>query len=451
MSPVAFGTDGIRGRALDELSCEIAWAIGRASAEVLGAERLVIGRDTRESGPLIAAALAAGAQSAGSAVHDLGVIPTPGVACICALESSPGAVVSASHNPWGDNGIKVLSAGGTKLTDAEEAAIERRLNELLDAGVTLSALDADRLLAADEGGADRYLDHLAGSVPAGALSGMRIVVDAAHGAASALAVRLLERLGAETSAIGVDPDGRNINDGVGSTHPEALAAAVLDAGADLGLALDGDADRLVAVDERGRSVPGDALLSLFAEDLAASGRLGGAIVITVMSNLGLKLRLAERSIEVVEVGVGDRNVLHALDEAGLVLGGEQSGHVIFRDRATTGDGMLTGILLAELVARRAVPLSALADGALDLLPQVLISVPVASTDIDGDSELRAAEAQLASRLGASGRILLRASGTEPLVRVMVEAADAEEAEQVAAELAALVAARLGNPEDDQAR
>ena len=245
--------------------------------------------------------------------------------------------------------------------------------------------------------------------------------------------------------LAADPDGTNINAGVGSTHPDLLAAAVVASGADLGLALDGDADRLVAVDETGTVLGGDVLLVLFAHDLAAAGRLGGAVVVTVMSNLGLHVALGDAGIEVVEVGVGDRNVLHALDERGLVLGGEQSGHVIFRDRATTGDGLLTGILLADLVRRTARPLSQLADEALVLYPQVLVNVAVASTDGLDDEEIVAGEAALVERLGSTGRVLLRASGTEPLVRVMVEASEAEVARREADDLARLVVERLGTP------
>ena len=445
MASVAFGTDGIRGAALTELTLEVAYALGRASAEVLGADELLVGRDTRVSGPAIAAALVAGIEDAGCRAVDLGVLPTPGVAHLCSVRSLPGAVVSASHNPFEDNGIKILSAGGTKLTDAEESELAAVLNGILADGVELPLIAEGALDAHDEEAASVYVDHLVTPVGEGVLAGMRIVVDCANGAASPVAEDVLRRLGADVEVLAADPDGTNINAGVGSTHPDLLAAAVVASGADLGLALDGDADRLVAVDETGTVLGGDVLLVLFAHDLAAAGRLGGAVVVTVMSNLGLHVALGDAGIEVVEVGVGDRNVLHALDERGLVLGGEQSGHVIFRDRATTGDGLLTGILLADLVRRTARPLSQLADEALVLYPQVLVNVAVASTDGLDDEEIVAGEAALVERLGSTGRVLLRASGTEPLVRVMVEASEAEVARREADDLARLVVERLGTP------
>ena len=445
MASVAFGTDGIRGAALTELTLEVAYALGRASAEVLAADELIVGRDTRVSGPAIAAALVAGIEDAGCRAIDLGVLPTPGVAHLCSVRGLPGAVVSASHNPFEDNGIKILSAGGTKLTDAEEAEVAAVLNAILADGVELPLLVEDALDAHDEAAGGTYVDHLVTTLGEGGLVGMRVVVDCANGAASPVAADALVRLGADVEVLAAAPDGTNINAGVGSTHPGPLAAAVVASGADLGLALDGDADRLVAVDETGSVLDGDTLLVLFAHDLAAAGALGGAVVVTVMSNLGLHVALGEAGIEVVEVGVGDRNVLHALDERGLVLGGEQSGHVIFRDRATTGDGLLTGILLADLVRRSGRPLSQLAAGALVRYPQVLVNVGVASTDGLDDEEIVAAEAALAERLGTTGRVLLRASGTEPLVRVMVEAADADVAQREADDLARLVVDRLGSP------
>ena len=445
MASVAFGTDGIRGAAFTELTVEVAYALGRAAAEVLGAESFLIGRDTRVSGPAIAAALAAGIEDAGGRPVDVGVLPTPGVAHLCSVRGLPGAVVSASHNPSADNGIKILSAGGVKLTDEQQAAVAEVLNAILADGVELPLLVERSLDDHDAASATSYVDHRVGVLGEGALDGLRIVVDCANGAASPVAALVLRRLGAEIEVLAADPSGTNINAGVGSTHPEALAAAVVAAGADLGLALDGDADRLVAVDETGCIVPGDTLLVLFARALEEAGTLGGAIVVTVMSNLGLHVALREAGITVVEVGVGDRNVLHALDERGLVLGGEQSGHVIFRDRATTGDGLLTGILLADLVRRSDQPLSQLAGDALVLYPQVLVNVAVDRTDALDDPIIVAAEAALVERLGATGRVLLRASGTEPLVRVMVEAADAEVAQREADALAEVVVDRLGTP------
>ena len=445
MTVVAFGTDGIRGTALTELTVEVAYALGRSVVEVLGADAVVVGRDTRISGPILSAALIAGIVDSGASALDVGVLPTPGVAHLCAVEGLPGAVVSASHNPFEDNGIKILSAGGTKLTDDEESAVAEALNVLLAEGVELPLLVERLLDDHDVDAAATYVDHLVSVLGSDGLAGLRVVVDCANGAATPVAAEVLGRLGAVVEVLAADPDGTNINDGVGSTHPMTVADAVCASGANIGLALDGDADRLVAIDETGSIVDGDTLLVLFARDLAEAGRLGGAVVVTVMSNLGLHVALAESGIEVVEVGVGDRNVLHALDDRGLVLGGEQSGHVIFRDLSTTGDGLLTGILLADLVQRSGRTLSALAAGAIELYPQVLVNVEVRQPIVLSDEVIVAAEAALAERLGTTGRVLLRPSGTEPLVRIMVEAADAEVARREADDLARLVADRLGSP------
>ncbi len=413
---------------------------------------VVIGRDTRRSGPMLAAALAAGFASEGVDVIDVGVLPTPGVASLCASRGVPGAVVSASHNPFADNGIKILAAGGTKLSDEVEAAIEAEL-DALDA----DALDADAFGAERPTGerigeihsepelAQGYVEHLLGCLPPRALASLRIVVDCAHGAATPVAREVLTGLGAHCIVIGDEPTGTNINDGVGSTHPEALAEAVLAHHADLGLALDGDADRLVAVDHTGAILDGDVLLALFAKDLSTRGELSkNTIVVTVMTNLGFHRAMQSAEIEVRVVPVGDRNVMHALDAEGLSLGGEQSGHVIFRSRATTGDGLLTGILLADLVVRTSTPLAELADGALTLFPQVLAAVSVA--DVDGfstSSEIREAIEAAETQIEGRGRILVRASGTEPVIRVMVEAEDADEADQFARQLVETVIGALG--------
>ena len=383
MTVVAFGTDGIRGTALTELTVEVAYALGRSVVEVLGADAVVVGRDTRISGPILSAALIAGIVDSGASALDVGVLPTPGVAHLCAVEGLPGAVVSASHNPFEDNGIKILSAGGTKLTDDEESAVAEALNVLLAEGVELPLLVEHPLDDHDVDAAATYVDHLVSVLGADGLAGLRVVVDCANGAATPVASEVLGRLGAVVEVLAADPDGTN--------------------------------------------------------------RLGGAVVVTVMSNLGLHVALAEAGIEVVEVGVGDRNVLHALDDRGLVLGGEQSGHVIFRDLSTTGDGLLTGILLADLVQRSGRTLSALAAGAIELYPQVLVNVEVRQPIVLSDEVIVAAEAALAERLGTTGRVLLRPSGTEPLVRIMVEAADAEVARREADDLARLVADRLGSP------
>ena len=430
---VQFGTDGIRGVANAELGAELVLALGRAAARALPSHAFLVGRDTRRSGPLLQAALSAGMASEGADVVDLGVLPTPGVAWHAARRGVPAAVVSASHNLFADNGVKLFAAGGLKLPDAVEEKIERELERVLGSGGgdggSPTGHGVGRLVTesdAEQG----YVDRLVATLEGRTLAGMRVVVDAANGAAWRVAPEVFARLGADVRAIGCEPDGSNINDGYGSTHPDRLAAEVTRNSAEIGLALDGDADRLVAVDHTGVVATGDELLALFAVDRRERGLLkGDAIVVTVMSNLGLRLAMAHQGIAVHETPVGDRYVLEALDREGLVLGGEQSGHLVFRDLATTGDGVLTGALLLDLVRRRGRGLAELTRQAMQRLPQVLVNVAadrpadaVAAASVQG--ELAALEAELGER----GRVVLRASGTEPLVRVMVEAED----EQVAA-------------------
>jgi phosphoglucosamine mutase len=442
-----FGTDGIRGLANASLSPELALAVGRAAARVLGCPAVVIGRDTRLSGPMLASALAAGFVSEGVDVIDVGVLPTPGVASLCATRGVPGAVVSASHNPFPDNGIKVLGPGGTKLEEEVESAIEAELRALLEdphGSPRPTAEDIGELHVEPEL-ARAYIEHLLGAVAPRALEGLRIVLDCAHGAGSTVGGEVLSSLGAEVEVIGAEPDGTNINEHVGSTHPEQLAASVREHRADLGLALDGDADRLVAVDHKGAVLDGDVLLALFATDLKARGALlSDTVVVTVMTNLGFHRAMEAAGIEARVVPVGDRHVLHALDAEGLSLGGEQSGHVIFRDRATTGDGLLTGILLAELVKRSRRSLAELAEGVLTLMPQLLVAVEVDDlSGFSGSSSISAAMAAAERSLGSRGRILVRPSGTEPVVRVMVEADSELEARRITDELVAVVIAELG--------
>ena len=448
MALARFGTDGIRGLANEELTTEVAMALGRASVRVLGADCFLLGRDTRRSGPMLSAAFAAGVAAEGADAIDLGVIPTPGVATLCAQRSLPGAVVSASHNPFFDNGIKIFGPGGLKLSEQVEAAIEAELEAILldpEHGPARPVGAEVGQVLDDHDAAERYVEHLVDSIRPGALSGMRIVIDCANGAGSPFAERVLSLLGAEVIVLAASPDGININDGVGSTHPEGLCAAVREHGASIGLALDGDADRLVAVDHLGEVVPGDALIALFALDLKARRELADdAVVVTVMTNLGFHRAMESAGIAVREVGVGDRNVLHCLEDESLSLGGEQSGHVIFRQRSTTGDGLLTGLVLADLVGRSGEPLADLSSRVLTLYPQVLTSVRVSSTaSLDDASALWERIAQRSDELGDQGRILVRASGTEPVVRVMVEADDAAVASAIAEELGALVEAEMG--------
>jgi phosphoglucosamine mutase len=425
---VRFGTDGIRGVANAELGAELVLALGRATARALPARSFLVARDTRQSGPLLQAALSAGLASEGADVVDLGVLPTPGVAWHCATRHLPGAVISASHNPFTDNGVKLFATGGLKLPDAAEAAVEEELDRVLAAdvhGPRPPTGHAVGRLSADPDAADGYVEHLVSVLEGGSLDGMKVVVDCANGAASSIAPIVLQRLGADVTAIAHQPDGTNINDGCGSTHPELVGAEVLARGADIGLALDGDADRLVAVDHTGAATTGDELLALFATDLAGRGRLAGnTVVVTVMSNLGLRLAMADQRIAVRETPVGDRYVLEALDADGLTLGGEQSGHLVFRELATTGDGVLTAVLLLDLIRRTGRPLADLAREAMRRLPQVLVNVP--APDPGSVVENEAVQAEVAAvrlELGQQGRVLLRPSGTEPLVRVMVEAAD----------------------------
>jgi phosphoglucosamine mutase len=442
-----FGTDGVRGVANVELTPELALALGRAIARHITAATFLVGRDTRRSGPMLQAALSAGLASEGADVVDVGVAPTPTLAWLSATRDLPAVVISASHNPFADNGIKLFAAGGAKLTVESETAIEDELERILDPTVkgprSLEGHGVGRLTT-ETGVGEGYLDHLGSVLEGRTLDGLRLVVDSANGAASELAAQAYERLGADVVAIGCDPDGTNINDGCGSTATDVLARAVVEHQADLGLALDGDADRLLAVDGTGRLANGDELLALFAVDLADRGQLAGnTVVVTVMSNLGFRLAMGERGIFVKETTVGDRYVLAALDQDGLALGGEQSGHIIFRRLATTGDGLLTGLVLADLVKRAGRPLADLLDGLVDRVPQVLVNVPVPNTELlDEADAVWSAVAEEEERLGDAGRVLLRPSGTEPLVRVMVEASGEGVAEEIAQRLGTLVGFEL---------
>jgi phosphoglucosamine mutase len=443
-----FGTDGVRGVANDELTAELALAVGRATARVIPAQGFVVGRDTRRSGPLLQAALSAGLATEGADVFDLGVLPTPGVATVAAYRKLPGLMVSASHNPFGDNGIKLFSPLGTKLPVALEADVEREIVSLLADSERPprrpTGYGVGRILV-DAPAGDLYRDQLVSATEGRTLDGLQVVVDCANGAASGFAPDALAQLGATVTALHDAPDGANINEKCGSTHPEVLARTVAECGADLGLALDGDADRVLAVDHTGALVDGDVLLALFALDLAARGQLAGnSVVVTVMTNLGFRLAMEGQGIGVRETDVGDRHVLAALDADGLALGGEQSGHIIFRNRSTTGDGILTGIILADLIRRAGRPLADLAHGLVERVPQVLVNVPIPQPGRLADcAEVWEAVAKAEAELGHEGRVLLRPSGTEPLVRVMVEARVEAQANEVAARLAGVVKTTLG--------
>ncbi len=437
-----FGTDGVRGPAA-ELTDALVAALGAAAATVLGGSAgFVIGRDTRESGARLEAALAGGLAAGGARAESLGVVPTPTVAWVCATRGVPGAVISASHNPWADNGIKFFAAGGRKLADDVEEQLEAALDALLADATPAAPLV--EVPPAPAPGVAEWLDALVASLDGRRLDGLHVVVDCAHGALSAFAADALRRLGARVDVLHDTPDGRNINAGAGSTHPEALQRRVVEVGADAGLAFDGDADRVLAVDETGQLVDGDHLLALFSIDLRDRGRLAGdRVVVTVMTNLGFKLAMAEQGIDVVQTAVGDRYVLEALEATGGSLGGEQSGHIVLADLATTGDGLLAGAHLLDLLVRAGRPFSELAAEVMTQLPQVLVNVRVAERRADiADAMATEIEAEEAA-LGGRGRVLVRPSGTEPLVRVMVEAETQATAEAVAERLADVARALCG--------
>ncbi len=442
-----FGTDGVRGLANGLLTAELALDLSVAAAHVLGEAgvfeghrpRAVVGRDTRISGEFLEAAVVAGLASAGVDVLRLGVLPTPGVAHLTAeLNADLGVMISASHNPMPDNGIKFLSRGGVKLPDALEHAIEGRLREPWDRP---TGAKVGRISTYDAA-VDAYAKHLCATVPE-SLAGLKVVVDCAHGAAFEASPEALGGGGAEVVAVGAAPDGLNINDGCGSTHLEVLQAAVLEHGADAGFALDGDADRCLAVDHEGNVVDGDQILAILALALRDAGSLvDGTVVATVMSNLGFVQAMQAEGVKVEQTKVGDRYVLESMSTHGYVLGGEQSGHVILSQHATTGDGILTALQVLGRMAATGKSLQELA-AVMTRLPQVLINVSgVDKSRAATDEELAAAVAQEEQELAGTGRVLLRPSGTESLVRVMVEAESADRAQQVAERLAGVVRNRL---------
>ncbi|MEV4103634.1 phosphoglucosamine mutase [Nonomuraea sp. NPDC049649] len=441
-----FGTDGVRGVAGRDLTAELAMDLSVAAAHVLGDAGVfatgssrrrpvaVVGRDPRASGEFLEAAVVAGLASSGVDVLRLGVLPTPAVAYLtAALGADLGVMLSASHNPAPDNGIKFLTRGGFKLSDAAEDEIERRLGESWSFPVGSSV---GRVRDA-YGEADRYISHVLGTV-GGQLDGLDVVVDCAHGAAHMVAPEALLRAGARVEAIGARPDGLNINDGHGSTHLDKLRQVVVSRGADLGIAYDGDADRCLAVDHTGAVVDGDQIMAILAMDMHERGSLAkDTVVATVMSNLGFKLAMREAGITVIETSVGDRYVLERMKAEGYNLGGEQSGHVIMLDHATTGDGLLTSLHLLSVMARSGKSLRELAS-VMTALPQILINVKDVDRDKASAPELKTAVTEAEAELGDTGRVLLRPSGTEPMIRVMVEASSEEHATKVAEHLADVV-------------
>ena len=455
-----FGTDGVRAEANSELTAEYALALGRAVATVYDVGVVLIGADTRRSSPMLAAAVGAGVAAAGSDAVDFETTSTPCLAGYSRHLGLPAVMISASHNPAVDNGLKVFAPGGTKLDDADQARIESliaagggsadtALETPVGAGVgrvarlgtdllaqILAPFEVDSFPVAQFDGYVRSVVDAAGGPEA--LAGLAVVFDAANGAAYDLGPRVLRSLGAETIERAVQPDGMNINDGCGSTHLDALQAELEGRRGVIGIAVDGDADRCLAVDEAGEIIDGDQILAICAIDMFDRGVLdNNAIAITVMSNLGLRVALRERGIDFVDTPVGDRHVVEAMGRKGLVLGGEQSGHVIFADAATTGDGVLTAVRLLEVVKRTGRTLAELAAGAMTRLPQVMVNVRTRAGQPDAAAEQRLAEeirhAEL--DLGQMGRVLVRRSGTEPLMRIMVEAADPETAERWAERIA----------------
>ncbi|WP_141775680.1 phosphoglucosamine mutase [Phycicoccus sp. SLBN-51] len=442
-----FGTDGVRGLANVDITPELALSLSVAAAHVLGDASLaqgrrpkaVVGRDPRASGEFLSAAVVAGLASAGVDVYDAGVLPTPAVAYLTAdTHADFGVMLSASHNAMPDNGIKFFAEGGHKLPDEVEDEIAARLDQewTRPTGAHVGRVHQMR------DGHTRYISHLLTVLP-NRLDGLKIVIDGAHGAASQVSPEVFRLAGATVHEIGTEPDGLNINDGYGSTHLEHLQEAVVARGADLGIAHDGDADRCLAVDADGVEVDGDQIMAILALAMKDRGALAkDTLVTTVMSNLGLLQAMEREGVSVVQTAVGDRYVLEEMRRSELSLGGEQSGHVIFLDHGTTGDGVLTGLMLAARVADTQRSLAELA-GVMTRLPQVLVNVKgVDKSRVETDEELQMAVKAEEAALAGSGRVLLRKSGTEPVVRVMVEAAEQEQAQAVADRLVEVVRARL---------
>lgn len=438
-----FGTDGIRGRANVELTADLALAVGRAAGESIPEGQVLVGRDTRRSGEMLAGALQAGFHSVGIDTIDVGILPAGGIAFLTSeTRASMGVVVSASHNPSADNGIKLLGRDGSKLSDHEEDQIEQRMRRgapwkvAIDQGIGT----AFKMAEAD----DRYLDHLRDSMPY-TLRGISIALDCANGAAFRVAPELFRRLKADVEVFAAEPDGTNINAGCGATHPRFLAEQ---AAGRIGFSFDGDADRLIAVDEDGAVANGDVVMAVIARYLKEAGRLKNNIVVsTVMANLGFRRAMERLGIDVVETQVGDRYVLEAMREHKANLGGEQSGHVILADRANTGDGLLTAVRLLEVMASSGKELRELRKETITEYPQVLRNVHVADKHKLADAHLLwEAVRDAEERLEGEGRILVRASGTESLVRVMVEAASGTEAAAIADVLVEITRAELGTVE-----
>ena len=444
-----FGTDGVRGIANGDLDCNLTFSIGQCGAKVLTSEvhrpRIVIGRDTRNSGKMLMCALAAGICSVGGEAIDCGVVPTPGVAYLTrAYEADAGVVISASHNSYEYNGIKWFDASGFKLPDAVEDEIEALVRSENGAGILPTGKDVGTLVYAS-GPDEEYIEFLTDACDV-SLEGLNIVVDCANGAASGFAEKVFTRLGAKVAPYYNMPDGMNINAQCGSTHPEKLQRRVVELGADAGFAFDGDADRLIACDEHGVLVDGDKIMAICALDMKERGTLvKNTLVTTVMSNLGMKTTLRENGVDIIETAVGDRYVLECMQRDGYIIGGEQSGHVIFLDSNTTGDGMLTAIKLLSVMVRKKQRLSQMSRK-IQIYPQVLVNVEVPNemkqryAEFD---EIMARISEAEQKFSGKGRVLVRTSGTEPLVRVMIEGENDKLIDSEAIAISKLVAQKLG--------
>ena len=446
MSRKYFGTDGVRGRVgkfpiTPEFVMKLGWAAGRVLAAEGKGGKVVIGKDTRISGYMFESALEAGLSAAGLDVRLLGPMPTPAIAYLTrTLHAQAGIVISASHNPFYDNGIKFFSAGGCKLPDAVELAIEAELDKPMECVDSAELGKAKRI----DDAAGRYIEFCKSTIGYDiTFEGMKIVVDCANGATYHVAAPVLHERGAEVIAIGNEPDGLNINEGCGSTHPKALQVKVLESGADVGIALDGDGDRLIMVDHKGEIVDGDELLYVIARARLATGELKGGVVGTLMSNLGLEQGLAQQEIPFRRAKVGDRYVMEMLREEGWGLGGESSGHILCLDRTTTGDGIVSAMQVLEAMVRSGKPLHDLKQG-MPKYPQHMVNVPLAERiDLEAADGVKAAVAEAERELNGQGRVLLRPSGTEPVVRVMVEGRDMAQVERLAAQIATAVEAAAG--------
>ena len=444
-----FGTDGVRGVANTELTPELAMALGKAGAYVLGREYkrplLLIGRDTRISGCMLEDALCAGILSMGGDVIKVGVIPTPGIAFLVRrLNAAAGVVISASHNPFEYNGIKFFRGDGYKLDDAIEDKIEKYVKEGVPSEAGRSGADLGRIIEPEESPVALYREFVKSTFD-GDLKGIKLVLDCANGASYVAAEDVFTELGADVKVIADKPDGININDKCGSTHPEALGEAVLREHADMGLAFDGDADRLIAVDETGNAVDGDRVISVCARLMKDEGRLANdSVTVTVMSNIGFHKRAEELGIKVEVTAVGDRYVLENMKKTGCRIGGEQSGHMIFLDYSTTGDGMIAALQLLKAYRRYGKKLSELAEE-MTVYPQVLINAHVKNENKHNymeNADVKAAIEEVEKKMAGEGRVLIRPSGTEPLVRVMLEGSDTEKIRPLARDLADLIESKL---------